>query len=72
MEENNQKPIGELFGNISYHSPEQLNLLIDNLDEEQAVIMIKFACEKALYSGIFTLSETEILLKSLRKFHSNQ
>ena len=70
MEENIQKPIGELFGNISYYSNEQLNLLIDNLDDEQAIIMIKFACEKALYSGVFTLSETEILLKSLRKFHS--
>ena len=71
MEQNNQTPIGNLFGNIQYNSSEQLNLLIDNLNDEQAVIMIKFACEKALYSGIYSLEETEILLKSLRKFHNN-
>jgi len=71
MEQNNQNPIGNLFGNIQYNSSEQLNLLIDNLNDEQAVIMIKFACEKALYSGIYSLEETEILLKSLRKFHNN-
>ena len=71
MEQNNQNPIGNLFGNIQYNSSEQLNLLIDNLNDEQAVIMIKFACEKALYAGIYSLEETEILLKSLRKFHNN-
>ena len=71
MEQNNQNSIGNLFGNIQYNSSEQLNLLIDNLNDEQAVIMIKFACEKALYSGIYSLEETEILLKSLRKFHNN-
>lgn len=71
MEQNNQNPIGNLFGNIQYNTSEQLNLLIDNLNDEQAVIMIKFACEKALYSGIYSLEETEILLKSLRKFHNN-
>lgn len=72
MEQNNQTPIGELFGNIQYSSSEQLNLLIDNLNDEQAIIMIKFACEKALYSGIYSLEETEILLKSLRKFHNSK
>jgi hypothetical protein len=71
MEDNleNTEPIGELFGNVLYRTNEQLNDLIDNLDEEQAYIMMKFACEKALYAGIFTLPETEILLKSLRKTH---
>lgn len=71
MEQNNQNPIGDLFSKIQYSSSEQLNLLIDNLNDEQAIIMIKFACEKALYSGIYSLEETEILLKSLRKFHNN-
>ena len=71
MEENTTKsePIGYLFNNVAYYDSEQLSELIDNLDEEQSMIMMKFACEKALYAGIFSLPETEILLKSLRKVH---
>lgn len=71
MEQNNPTPIGDLFGKIQYSSNEHLNLLIDNLNDEQAIIMIKFACEKALYSGVYDLAETEILLKSLRKFNNS-
>lgn len=69
MENNQETPIGDLFNSIHYYSNEQLNELIDNLSEEQSFVMMKFACEKALYAGIFSLPETEILLKSLRKTH---
>ena len=68
MEENIEVR-GDLFGRVTYRTNDELNTLIDNLDEEQSMIMMKFACEKALYSGIFSLSETEILLKSLRITH---
>jgi hypothetical protein len=69
MEENIVTQEYNLFGNVIYKTNEELSELIDNLDEEQSLIMMKFACEKALYSGVFTLPETEILLKSLRKTH---
>ena len=69
MEENIVTQEYNLFGNVIYRTNEELSELIDNLDEEQSLIMMKFACEKALYSGVFTLHETEILLKSLRKTH---
>ena len=65
----NNEPIGQLFGSVFYYSTEHLDDLIDSIQEEQAFLMMKLACEKALYSGIFTLEETEILLKSIRKVH---
>jgi hypothetical protein len=65
----NQEPVGQLFGTLFYYSTEHLDDLIDNIQEEQAFLMMKLACEKALYSGIFTAEETEILLKSIRKIH---
>lgn len=65
----NKEPVGQLFGSLFYYSTEHLDDLIDNIQEEQAFLMMKLACEKALYSGIFTLEETEILLKSIRKVY---
>ena len=65
----NKEPVGQLFGSLLYYSTEHLDDLIDNIQEEQAFLMMKLACEKALYAGIFTLEETEILLKYIRKVH---
>ena len=67
MPGNESEPIGLLFNSIYVYSSEQLNEFIDNLNEEQSHTIMKLACEKSLFSGIFTLEETEILLKSLRK-----
>jgi|688.fasta_scaffold29605_1 hypothetical protein len=65
----NNEPIGQLFGSVFYYSTEHLDDLIDSIQEEQALLMMKLACEKALFSGVYSLEETEILLKSLRKTH---
>ena len=72
MIEDNNKPIGYIFDNIAFFDENQLELLIDDIDEEKSHIMINFACQKAISSGIFNNYEIEILLKSLRKFNSGK
>ena len=64
------KIVGSLFDSIDYTSKEQVNTFIDNMTEEQALYCI----EQAIYSchsrGAFTLLESEVISKSLRKFNS--
>lgn len=59
---------GILFNSIEYKDNEQLNLIIENLGYEQAYFFIVKALEYSYSSGIFNLTESEILSKSLRIF----
>jgi hypothetical protein len=55
-----------LFDRITIQSSNDFDNLIDTLNAEQADYITKIALEKAFNSGIFSLSESEILSKSLR------
>ena len=63
--------IGSLFDSINYTSNEQINSLIDNMTDEQAMYCIKQALISCHSRGAFTLLESEVISKSLRKFNSN-
>jgi predicted ATP-dependent serine protease len=66
MEEEKQ-PIAYLFEEVALYKPEDLENLIDNLTDEQAKFMIIRAVQMAYKHGIFSLTESEIVSKSLRK-----
>ncbi len=58
--------IFQLFDRINIQSSEDFDALINELNQDQASFVIQIALEKAYNSGIFSLSEAEILSKSLR------
>ena len=60
-----------LFYRIQIQNSEDFDNLIDTLTYEQADYIIKIALEKAFNSGIFSLTESEILSKSLRLKNKN-
>ena len=60
-----------LFDRIQINTSEDFDNLIDTLTSEQADYIIKIALEKAFNSGIYSLSESEILSKSLRLKNKN-
>ena len=60
-----------LFDRIQINTSEDFDNLIDTLTYEQADYIIKIALEKAFNSGIYSLSESEILSKSLRLKNKN-
>jgi predicted ATP-dependent serine protease len=66
MEEEKQ-PIAYLFEEVALYKPEDLENLIDNLTDEQAKFMIIRAVQMAYKHGIFSLTESEIVSKSLRR-----
>ena len=60
-----------LFDRIQIQNSEDFDNLIDTLTYEQADYIIKIALEKAFNSGIYSLTESEILSKSLRVKNKN-
>jgi hypothetical protein len=55
-----------LFDRINIQNSEDFEKLIEDLNNEQSTFIIQIALEKAYNSGIFSLSESEILSKALR------
>jgi hypothetical protein len=64
-----------LFDRINIQSSDDFENLINELNEERANFIIQIAIEKAFNSGLYSLSESEILSKSLRirnKYYSSK
>ncbi len=66
----NNKPLGYFFESIAYYKPSDVKSLIDNLTEEQSHYMIIKSLEFANSKGLFNLTESEIVSKSLRLLSS--
>ena len=64
--EQQKQPILHLFEEVAIYKPEDINNLIDNLTEEQAKFMLIRAVQMAYKNGLYSLTESEIVSKSLR------
>jgi predicted ATP-dependent serine protease len=65
--EQEKQPIAYLFEEVAIYKPEDIENLIDNLSDEQAKFMIIRAVQMAYKNGLFSLTEAEIVSKSLRR-----
>ena len=63
-------PLGYLFENIAFKSPDDVENFINNLNQVQSFFVVKSAIEMAHSKNIFSLVESEILSKSLRILNS--
>lgn len=64
MEE--KTPQGLLFDKLVYYNQNQVSELIENMDFQQSFFYLTQALEYSHKAGIFSLSESEIVSKSLR------
>jgi hypothetical protein len=64
--EQEKQPIAFLFEDVAIYNPEDVDNLIDNLSEEQAKFMLIRAVQMAYKNGLYSLTESEIVSKSLR------
>lgn len=64
--EQEKQPIAFLFEELAIYKPEDIDVLIDNLTEEQAKFMLIKSVQMAYKHGLFSLTESELLSKSLR------
>jgi hypothetical protein len=64
--EQEKQPIALLFEEVAIYKPEDISNLIDNLTEEQAKFMLFRAVQMAYKNGLYSLTESEIVSKSLR------
>jgi hypothetical protein len=65
--EQEKQPIAYLFEEVAIYKPEDIENLIDNLSDEQAKFMLIKAVQMAYKNGLFSLTEAEIVSKSLRR-----
>ena len=64
--EQEKQPIAYLFESVAIYNPEDIDNLIDGLTEEQAKLMLVRAVQMAYKNGLYSLTESEIVSKSLR------
>ena len=64
--EQQKQPIAFLFEDVAIYNPEDIDNLIDNLTEEQAKFMLIRAVQMAYKNGLYSLTESELVSKSLR------
>jgi hypothetical protein len=64
--EQQKQPILFLFEDVAVYKPEDIDNLIDTLSEEQAKFMLIRAVQMAYKNGLYSLTESEIISKSLR------
>ena len=65
--EQEKQPIAYLFEEIAIYKPEDIENLIENLTSEQAKYMLVKAVQMAYKNGVYSLTESELVSKSLRK-----
>lgn len=64
--EQEKQPITFLFEEVAIYKPEDIDNLIDNLTEEQAKFMLIKSVQMGYKHGLFSLTEAELISKSLR------
>ena len=64
--EQQKQPILFLFEDVAIYKPEDIDNLIDSLTEEQAKFMLIKSVQMAYKNGLYSLTESEIVSKSLR------
>jgi hypothetical protein len=64
--EQEKKPIALLFEDVAIYKPEDIDNLLNNLTDEQAKFMLIRAVQMAYKNGLYSLTESEIVSKSLR------
>ena len=70
MNDTNNDVIGNLFGVVGYRNEKQIRSLIDNLELEQSIFFLNKSLEYAHAKGIFSMTETEVVSKSLSIINS--
>jgi len=65
--ENVNEPLGSLFDTINYYRIEDLDKFISELNHDQSLYCIIQAVQSAYKRNIFSLAESELLSKAIRK-----
>lgn len=65
MDEKNEL-YGELFGSIPLKNEDHLQVILDTMDQNNAVYILTQAIKHAYNQGAYSLGESEVLSKSIR------
>lgn len=63
-----KKPIGALFGNITYQSTQDVTNFLDKMTRNDSVFVLLSAARYGQAKGIYSLEEAEAVSKAIRLF----
>ena len=66
-QEETSLPLGTLFESVEYFKLEDLDKFITDMNHDQALYCLIQACQSAYNRNVFTMLESEVLSKALRK-----
>jgi hypothetical protein len=67
-----KQPIGLLFNSVAYYKPEDIEMIVDNLNFDQAFYMLIQALEYAHQHSVYSLQEAELISKSIRILNTSK
>jgi hypothetical protein len=67
-----KQPLGLLFNSVVYYKPEDIEMIVDNLNFDQAFYMLIQSLEYAHQHNVYSLQEAEIISKSIRILNSKK
>jgi len=67
-----KQPLGLLFNSVAYYKPEDIEMIVDNLNFDQAFYMLIQALEYAHQHSVYSLQEAELVSKSIRILNSKK
>jgi hypothetical protein len=67
-----KQPLGLLFNSVAYYKPEDIELIVDNLNFDQSFYMLIQALEYAYQHNIYSIQEAELISKSIRILNSRK
>lgn len=70
--EEQQELFGKLFNSIPLYTESHLDVMIDTMDKEQSIYYLIQAVSHAYHSGLYTIGESEIISKAIRKISKKE
>jgi len=64
--EEEKKLFGKLFNSIDLSSEEHLDLILQNMNKDNAFYILTQAVKLAYESGVYSMGEVEVISKSIR------
>jgi hypothetical protein len=61
-----ENTFAKLFGTITMHTPEQLEVMLLSLDKPNAQYLLLEAVSHAYRAGVYSLIEAEVISKTIR------
>jgi hypothetical protein len=69
---NEEELIGKLFKTIPLYNEGHIELILQTMDTDSAILMLVQAVKQAYDSGVYSIGETEVISKAIRVLNKKE